>query len=264
MNRKVCEIVISVTLAALAIPALAAPEIIPCAVGNKWDYDVVKVLRASITYQGQPMATLDDASSGSSTYSVTSTEASAGAPVFDYSEATDLSSNSGNSESDKLDMRISPDKAGLKILNSVREVAEDKPDTQSYDPPLLYYPADAAPGKSWNVGVMRDGDTKSVLNAKITGKETITVPAGTFKDCLKVIYISDDISGTMDMWGKTFTLTNGKSRGIYWVADGVGVVKELEISTSSAEAQGPDGKPITISGAVCTVSELRPGFIVKK
>ncbi|MGB9619688.1 MAG: hypothetical protein ACPL7K_04705, partial [Armatimonadota bacterium] len=135
---------------------------------------------------------------------------------------------------------------------------------QTYDPPLLYYTGDADRGVSWEVGVMREREITNPVTARGAGRETVTVPAGTFKDCLKVVYWGDRISGTMEMWDKTFTLTGGRSRGIYWIADGVGVVKELEVATTIAETEGPGGKKVTVEAASCTVSELRPGYVVKK
>ncbi len=112
----------------------------------------------------------------------------------------------------------------------------DDPDRQTYDPPLLYFDKNASEGKPWDVGTMRDKDVNSSSKAAVVGKETVTVPAGTFKDCTKVIYSSESFTGTMEIMKKTFNMTGGRSRGIYWIADGVGIVKELDVSTSTARA----------------------------
>jgi hypothetical protein len=186
--------------------------------------------------------------------------------VYEYRETTKTSSSTGGPESDEqTDLKLVNDETGQHVLSTYQTASSlDKPDKQNYDPPLLYYLRNAAPGKAWTVGTMRSEDTTTPMTAKAVAKETVTVPAGTFKDCLRVVYISDTMSGTVDLWQKTFTVTAGRSRGIYWIADGVGVVKEIEIATSTAETPGPDGKtPITIDSASCSVSELRPGFIVK-
>lgn len=253
--------------AALALPSFAAPEILPCAVGNKWEYENVKLLRASVQFQGKAIATMRDASSGTSVYEVASMEPGSSPAAYGYIETTQMrSTKGGESDNDRTELRVTFDESGLRILSTNRESSRDKEsEKQTYDPPLLYYVSSAAAaGKSWDVGAMRDGDTRSFISARGAGRETVTVPAGTFKDCLKVIYSSDDVSGTMDMWDKTFAITSGRSRGIYWVAEGVGVVKELEVSTSTAETTGPDGKPVTVEAAVCTVSELKPGYVVNK
>jgi hypothetical protein len=231
-------------------------------VGNKWEYDAVKLLRAEITFKGKSLASIREPSSGTSVYQVVGADKST-PPVYEYTESTDWNS-SGGTDSEKIQINVVNDSAGLKILSTVQDSQEGKaPEKQTYDPALLYYAKDPSPGRSWDVGTMKDGDTKSPTTAKAVGRETDTVPAGTFKDCLKVVYISDDISGTMEMWDKTFTITSGRSRGVYWIADGVGVVKELEVATSKAETPGPDGTPVTVEAATCSVSELKPGYVAK-
>ena len=247
------------------VSAIGSPEIIPTAVGNKWEYTCVKLVRATIMHQDRTIAGLKDASSGHAVYEIVSVDTGAARPVYDYRETTELRSTDGDTDTDKDELKITRDDAGLRILSTYGESAGGgEPDKQTYDPPLLYYPKDAAVGRSWEVGTVRDGDTSSVITARGAGKETVTVPAGTFKDCLKVVYSSEDISGTMEMWDQTFKMTSGRMRGIYWIADGVGVVKELEVSISTAEAVGPQGNPVTIEAAACTVTELKPGYVVKK
>ena len=266
MNLTLARTTWSLLLAlAAATPALAAYDIIPTAVGNKWEYDTVKILHASVMYQGKQMSEMRDASYGSSVYEVLSADAKAPGVVNYVEKTTTWSVNGGDADTNKTEIRLATDDAGLKIMATTSDPSNgSKPETQSYDPALLYFVRGAEAGKSWDVGTMRDGESINPMTAKAAGRETVTVPAGTFKNCLKVVYSGDNIAGTMDMWGKTFTLTSGKSRGVYWIADGVGVVKELEISTSTAETPSPEGKPLSVEAASCTVSELRPGYVVKK
>ncbi len=198
-------IAITFLIAAAAIPAAAVTDVIPCVVGNKWEYDSVKLLRASILYQGQPISGMRDASSGSSVYQVLSVDDAKSSPVvYNYRETTRmLSVNADQPDVDTTDLRITNDNGKLRILTTDhRSSQDDKPEKQVYDPPLLYFIRGAASGKPWNVGEMRDGDTKSFTTAHSAGKETITVPGGTFKDCLKVVYSSDELSGTMGSLGQ--------------------------------------------------------------
>lgn len=265
MIRK--AIILALILASSAVCESAATDIIPCAVGNKWTYDCYKTMRGAIRYQGKTMSSMNDASFGSSVYEILSVDSKANPPVFDYRESSETnSSEGGSSDRDQIDIKVVNTASGQQMTSSYRTSSgSDKADKQDYDPALLYFARDAAPGKEWTVGTMRDEDTKVPMAAKAVGKETVTVPAGTFKDCLKVVYSGDTMSGNVEIWGKPFTVTSGRTRGIYWVADGVGVVKELQIATSTAETPGPDGKsPLTIESASCDVRELRPGFIVKK
>lgn len=253
-----------VILAVLALPVSAALEIIPCAVGNKWEYSSVNVLRAAITYQGKPLATMDKAGSGSAVYEITSVDSTRNQPVYEYVETSTMQQVSGPVDTSKTVLKITSDKDALRILSEYKENSqEDEPEKQSYDPPLFYYSNSAATGKTWDVGMMLSGETKTPMTARCGDKETVTVPAGTFKDCLKVIYTSDEIIGSIDIMNKPFAFTSGRTRGIYWIADGVGVVKELEVSTATAETPGPDGKMLTMEMATCTVSELKPGYVVK-
>ena len=262
--KKLRFISLTVLFAAAALPACAAVDIIPCVVGNRWEYDCIKVLRAKITLEGQTMATLYDPASGTAVYEVVGADTKAKPTVFDYRENTQMKSLNGNPDDSKTQMNITNDGGILRILSTSHEASGEKaPEKQSYDPALTYFTKDAVAGKSWNVGTMRDDDIKTPVSAHGAGKETVIVPAGTFKDCVKVIYSSDDVSGTMQMWGQTFTLTSAHTRGIYWVADGVGVVKEMEVNTSTAQAEGPQGKPVSVEYADCTISELKPGYTVK-
>lgn len=249
----------------LALPAQAA-EIIPCAVGNKWEYDTVKLLRASVVHQGKVLSAMRETSSGKSVYEVVAEDTNTSPVVYDYRETNHMwPTDGGKSDTNTTQLRITAGEDGLRIISTRKEhSSEDKPETETYDPPLLYFSKLAEAGKTWDVGTMRDGETKNPVSARGAGRETVTVPAGTFRDCLKVVYSGDQISGTVDMWDKQFTITSGRSRGIYWIAEGVGVVKELEVSTSVSETAGPDGKPVVVEAASCTVSELKPGYVVKK
>lgn len=265
MRSKLTFILITL-LAILAVPAFAAPEIMPLAAGNKWEFGCVKLQRAEVRLENRLLGSLRDAGSGKSIYEVVSVDENGGKPVWKYTESTEMvSTSSPGDDTQKTELNVANDGVWLKILSSVNEQSgENQPDKQTYEPPLMYYPNDAAVGRAWEVGSMRDDSTSTPVSAKIVGKETVTVPAGTFKDCLKIVYSGDEITGTIELWKKSFNITAGKTRGIYWVADGVGVVKELEVTTSTAEGEGPAGKKMTVEAATCVVSELKPGYVVKK
>lgn len=265
MTKRTQRLVLMIASIALALPALAGVDIIPCVVGNKWTYDCYKMYTGDVRFKGKSMSKMSDASFGTSTYEVLAMDKSA-SPIYEYRESTKTSSSTGGSDSnDQVDLRLANDAAGQHVVSSYQtSTSMDKADRQDYDPHLLYFAGDAAVGKEWTVGSMREENTLIPMTAKVVGKETVTVPAGTFKDCLRVVYSSDAISGTVDVWQKQFNITSGKSRGVYWVAEGIGVVKELEVATSTAESAGPDGTPVTIESSSCSVSELRPGFVVKK
>ncbi|MGI6295182.1 MAG: hypothetical protein ACOX3G_03770 [Armatimonadota bacterium] len=267
MTHKTQILVLSLVLVVLTLPALAASEMIPVAEGNKWTYDCYRSIVGAIMFQGRVMSSLNDLSFGSSVYEILSVDNKANPPVFEYRESVDTASATGGSGShSQIDIKFVQTERGQEIASTNRSATvSDEGEKQDYSPALLYYMRDAAPGKQWDVGGMRDAKTEIPMKAKAVGKETVTVPAGTFKDCLKVVYYSDTMTGSADIWGKEFNVTSGRTRGVYWIADGVGVVKELEIAESEAETIGPDGKtPLRIESYSCDVRELKPGFVVKK
>ena len=234
----------------------------PCAVGNRWEYDTVRVQNAQVKL-GETIASASrEVQSGNSVYSVTGYLTDA---VYDYQELVTLSNPAGKTQTDKTLIKFGVGNKGLEIHSTVNESSSDSaPVEQKYIPPLFYFAANADKGKPWNVGAFKDRNLSEPFKAKSGGRENVTVPAGTFNNCLKVIYSSDGASGTFEAAGVTFKPTGGKSVNIYWIADGVGVVKELEVSTSKAEADGLGGIKISMEGSSCTVSELKQGYTANK
>ncbi len=247
----------------LAIPAVAAVEILPLAVGNKWEYDVYKVVRGVITSDKKILATMNDYRQGSAVYEVTGVDEK-DKSLFDYKETTTTKSVNGSVSTDVAEIKMmKADKGLLLVSTSQSSNDEEKNDKQVYDPPLFYYNKNVAPGVSWEVGIIRDENVQFPMAARGINRETVTVPAGTFKDCLKIVYSTDSMSGSMEMWQKQFNVTSGLTRSIYWIAEGVGVVKEVEVSTSTSETTETNGKTIELTGSICTVCELKPGYTVK-
>lgn len=256
----------AILLISLAILIAAAQcyayEIIPCSAGNKWEYDSYKVLKVRIILQGNMVGGVNDVSQGTSVYEVLGIDKLG---VVDYQEKRTFTSTKGDSFSDKISIKLKDDISGLLINSTYSESDSDtQGETQTYNPPLKYFIKDAAKGKAWDVGVMRDSEIQSPTNAKAVDLETVTVPAGTFKNCLKVVYYADKPIGKLDILDKKFEIVSGISRGIYWIAEGVGVVKELQINTSVAKSDGPNGEPLQVEAVSCTVNELKPGYVVKK
>lgn len=266
MNKsalKLWLLIVLVTVTAFA--AEAAPDMLPAAVGNKWEYETVKLLRATLSMDGRDIAVMKDSSSGTSVYEFVSVDDKLTPPMWGYTETTRLqSTGGGESETDTSEITLTSDDAALRIHSITSSGSRsDSEDRQTYDPPLFYFDKKSSVGKSWDVGTMRSRDVNSTTRARVVGTETVTVPAGTFKDCTKVVYSSDEFTGTMEVMKKTFNMTSGRSRSVYWVADGVGIVKGLEISVSSAESSAGNDKMVKMQAAVCSVSELKPGYKVK-
>ena len=74
LDKLASRLTLITLLLATAAAATAAPEILPAAVGNKWEYETVKLVRAQLTVDGRPMVIMGDASSGSSVYEFASAD----------------------------------------------------------------------------------------------------------------------------------------------------------------------------------------------
>ncbi len=103
----------------------------------------------------------------------------------------------------------------------------DRPESTKYEPPLMILKLPADSGAIWRVGTMQLRGARVTTDAKVLGKEDVTVPGGSFKNCLKVRQTSADMGGVMSgMGGMEFTVSGGELSTTVWYAPGVGVVKE--------------------------------------
>jgi hypothetical protein len=124
--------------------------------------------------------------------------------------------------------RVTP--VGVYILGTIRVPSdlEERPESTLYEPPLLVLRLPADSGTGWRVGTLKLRGASITTDAKIAGKEDVTVPGGTFKNCLKVKQTSVDMGGKMSGGGAgmEFAVTGGELSTTVWYAPGVGVVKE--------------------------------------
>ena len=71
-----------------------------------------------------------------------------------------------------------------------------------------------------------------VISLEMDGTETVTVPAGTFSNCLKVTYATWKMSGMTATTTGNLLVTDGNVRDTCWFAKDVGVVKEVQVKTT--------------------------------
>jgi DUF3108-like len=95
-----------------------------------------------------------------------------------------------------------------------------------YQPPLLYLKSSARTGESWTVGKEKNMGADLTTTATMETPETITVPAGTFSNCLKIAHMS-----TVESLGGESRVETGIVEDTIWYAKAVGVVKEFQVST---------------------------------
>ena len=92
-----------------------------------------------------------------------------------------------------------------------------------YDPPQLFMPADLRVGRVWRItGETRGIESQTICTA--VAKEDVTVPAGTFHNCLKV---------RQDFFVKSFLTINVQS--FMWLAPDIGIVKEQDTNRNIFE-----------------------------
>jgi hypothetical protein len=95
-----------------------------------------------------------------------------------------------------------------------------------YQPALLYLKSSAHPGEAWTVGTQKNVGFDLPTTAVMEVPETVTVPAGTFTNCLKVVYKS-----AIESLINETRVESGNLQDTIWYTKGVGVVKEHQIST---------------------------------
>ena len=82
---------------------------------------------------------------------------------------------------------------------------------------------------------------------KLEAVEDVKVPAGTFSGCLKFSSVSDMTQENGSQYFKNDTVT--------WLAPGVGVVKELNISTEGNTEEGKELTNVFFSELVSAIVE---------
>lgn len=99
--------------------------------------------------------------------------------------------------------------------------------TETYDPPLptLSITGETIVGQTWGDGAIctkGDYSAPQIRLYTLLGVENVTVPAGTFQECVKIHRASSGPSATYQR--------------IYWVAKGMGVIKRISFSTDAANS----------------------------
>jgi hypothetical protein len=99
---------------------------------------------------------------------------------------------------------------------------------EQYDTPLFLMKLPVQPGQHWSVGTMRSEGLSLPTSATVSGPETVTVPAGIYKECMKVIYQHTSVSGSSDLPAGRLEIERGSGTDTVWLAPGVGTVKEIQ------------------------------------
>lgn len=135
------------------------------------------------------------------------------------SDRTYTISNPTNSNPNQLFIKAEPH--GVLIFRAVASVAVLGEVTINYSPPETFLPIPIGLGSEWAV----TGRTRilGLINAEITNAakvvaiEDVTVPAGTFRDCLRI----------QQTFSVSSAITVAPQSSIMWLAPNVGIVKAV-------------------------------------
>ena len=252
-------------LVLLTVSATAAQKsALPLAVGNRWEYSVTENGVMSVG-EGDMSHSMEMASEGTCVEEVLSIkERRKDGIVFEYRSVTKVEAGLNTPASEAIDdIHMLVSNKGISTIASKSSGLDGvlSDEWVEYDPPLILFGAGLKPGSKWKIGVVRDGNLRMPMEAVVAGTETVTVPAGTFENCLKIYVTCKKVTGTMGSGKDLATIRGGKSVNTVWVASGVGVVKEETILQAKMQfAVG--GPPMT--GTQRKVKELLPGYRAEK
>ena len=101
-----------------------------------------------------------------------------------------------------------------------------------YRPPLLYLKGAARAGERWTMGTQKNMGVEMPTTATMEGTETVIVPAGTFSNCLKIVDFTSRMSGVIETANGRIRVEDGNALDTIWFAKDVGLVKEVQVTTS--------------------------------
>ncbi|MCS6862084.1 MAG: hypothetical protein NZT92_17405 [Abditibacteriales bacterium] len=109
---------------------------------------------------------------------------------------------------------------------------------EKYNPPLRLLKKTLKEGDTWEVGTLRQEKLSMPARAKVAAFEDVTVPAGTFKQCLKLVREVTEPTGQVEGGGFLLDVKKGNMTSTQWYAPGVGLVKEETKVNLTLEAMG--------------------------
>jgi hypothetical protein len=120
-----------------------------------------------------------------------------------------------------------------------------------------------APGTSWHGGrvTYKDGFTARPF-CEAASYEDVQVPAGTFKNCLKVTSSTPDgLDGTILQGNQRLEIVSGKLDVTTWFYPRVGIVKEVSVTSLRLRPEGEEQAAILKmdSGTTLTLQEYKLG-----
>jgi hypothetical protein len=113
---------------------------------------------------------------------------------------------------------------------------------QTYATPLLWLKLPLAREAAWDVGILRSEGTELTTAGQVAGMEDVTVPAGTYRGCWKVLYRHSKLAGELNLGSAKATADSGQGTTTVWLAPGIGPVKEV-VELSGVFTLRPENQP---------------------
>ncbi len=243
----------------VAVGAEEATSYLPMAKGNKWTYESTS--RATAVVDGMEMEVLN--TKGTTTDEIVGTSDQVTDPK-DVLLYRSVSSGKGAVQGVESSLELKMD-SHLKWANDTLLVYQEKTEglpfqevlIAKYEKPLLVLKKTLKEGDVWEAGTMRLGKLEMPAQIKVSATEDVTVPAGTFKKCLKIVTEVTQISGSINGPDVVLEVRNGTMTKTSWYAPGVGLVKEESTWTMSLDAGGTQ-----VSFQYIKSRALQPGYKV--
>jgi hypothetical protein len=117
-----------------------------------------------------------------------------------------------------------------------------------YAEPLLLVQSEMEAGARWRVGSWAVGNLAVDLTATVTGREGVVVPDGSYPAATAVRY-EGPVTGSIEVAGEWALIESGSFVRTWWLAPGVGLIKEevdLTFSGVIAEKTAVEGHTTTL------------------
>ena len=238
---------------------------VPLAVGNKWEYSVTQNGVMSVS-DGEKSESTEIRSTGSCVEEITGVKERRpnGDVVYEDRQTTKTEKGINvEASGSTVESLLMKSKDGTYILGSKSTGMGGllTGEWVRYNPPLVIYGSGLKAGKKWKIGTIREGKLTMPMYAQVAGTESVTVPAGTFDECVKLFITCNRVSGIMGSGNDTAEIKEGKSVTTVWLSPGVGVVKEDNILQAKMEFPADEqGRTFSMTGTQRKIKELQPGY----
>ncbi len=266
MHRLIFLISACILTAGYAQAAEKSP--MPLAVGNRWEYSVSEMGIMSFS-DGKMLKSAQSGSRGSCVEEIIaiSERRPNGDVVYEDRMVTKTEKGiNTDAQESVVDSTLLKTKDGIFITagKSKSDIGMLTGDQVEYDPPLVLFGTGLGTGKVWRMGTFKEGKLTLPMYSRVAGRESVTVPAGTFDNCVKMYVTCKEIAGFMGEGEDQAEVKRGTSVTTLWISPGIGTVKEDSILQATMEfPPDADGNLLTMTGTNRKIKELLPGYRVK-